>query len=116
MSKKQMSPKEAIKDAEKNGISFGKSEVLNNSDLSDKYAKVRITTMIDYLVKEKLKKEAESAGTKYQVLLNDILKQYFDKKSEKMFERRISKLEREIDTIKQKSSYKSTRKKESKAG
>jgi len=118
MNKKQMSPKEAIKDAEKNKISFGKDDQLDSLDLSKKYAKVRITTMIDLLLKEKLKEEAELAGTKYQILLNDIIKQYFDQKSENNLkvwvEEKLSKLERKIDTMER--TPKRSRKKESKAG
>ena len=101
---KSMTPEGAIQDAKKNGITFSKDSVLTETDLDKRFAKVRITTMIDLLLKEKLKKEAEFSGTKYQVLLNDILKQYFDRKDEAKIEERLKKVENTLEKILNKAS------------
>jgi len=96
---KMMSPEEAMKNAENNGISFSGENSLDEKSLDKRFAKVRITTMIDLLLKEKLKEEAALAGTKYQVLLNDILKQYFEKKEGLNLQKRLEKVENTLEKI-----------------
>ena len=56
-------------------IKFGKKDLLNESDLDPKNHKVRITSFIDGDVLAELKARAEQQGTKYQTLLNQLLRQ-----------------------------------------
>ncbi len=72
-------------------IKYGKKDLLNESDLDPKSHKVRITSFIDGDILVELKARAEQQGTKYQTLLNQLLRQAL-KDSASMAER-LKKLE-----------------------
>jgi uncharacterized protein (DUF4415 family) len=72
-------------------IKYGKKDLLNESDLDPKNHKVRITSFIDGDILVELKVRAEQQGTKYQTLLNQLLRQAL-KESASMAER-LKKLE-----------------------
>ena len=55
--------------------------------------KVRITTMLDGDILDKLKEMADSEKVKYQTLLNSILRDALFKKHNKSIESRLEKLE-----------------------
>ncbi len=56
-------------------IQYGKKDLLLESDLDPKNHKVRITSFIDSDVLAELKARAQEQGTKYQTLLNQLLRQ-----------------------------------------
>ena len=56
-------------------IKYGKKDLLNESDLDPKNHKVRITSFIDGDILVELKARAEQQGTRYQTLLNQLLRQ-----------------------------------------
>jgi len=56
-------------------VKYGKKDLLSESDLDPKNHKVRITSFIDGDILVELKARAEQQGTKYQTLLNQILRQ-----------------------------------------
>ena len=56
-------------------IKYGKMDLLNEGDLDPKNHKVRITSFIDGDILVELKARAEQQGTKYQTLLNQLLRQ-----------------------------------------
>ncbi len=62
--------------------------------------KVRITTYISEDVYRWLKKEADRTGTPYQILLNQKLRQVFDKENPDAIEARLRKLEEELKGLK----------------
>ncbi len=99
---KKMTPSAAMKDAKKRGLVFPKSDSLTDDDFNQKYARIRITTMIDLVLKEKLEEEANKLGTKYQTLLNDIIFQYFENKKNSNIASRLQKLEKEFLKLKKK--------------
>lgn len=72
-------------------IKYGKRDLLNETDLDPKNHKVRITSFIDGDILAELKARAEQQGTKYQTLLNQLLRQAL-KDSASMAER-LKKLE-----------------------
>jgi hypothetical protein len=57
-------------------LNYGKEDVLTDSDLDIRQAKIRITTMIDFDVYELLKDRAKLHGIGYQTLINKILGAY----------------------------------------
>lgn len=60
-----------------------------------KQAKVRITTYLDIEILDMLRQLATDAGSKYQSLLNQILRDYFFGKKEGLIAR-IERLEKEV--------------------
>ena len=54
-------------------ITYGTSK-LDPDEFDPKYVKIRITTFINLDVIEELKRKAKATGTKYQTLLNQILR------------------------------------------
>jgi predicted DNA binding CopG/RHH family protein len=54
---------------------YGKKDLLKETDLDPKNHKVRITSFIDGDLLVELKTRAEQQGTKYQTLLNQLLRQ-----------------------------------------
>ena len=67
MNKKKISKKK---------LNYGKENQLTESDLDIKNAKIRITTMIDMAVYDKLKSMAGEMGIGYQTLINSALQRY----------------------------------------
>ncbi len=73
-----------------------KGPSLKASDLRN--AKIRITTYLDKDILENLRQVAEDSGSKYQTVLNHILKDYlFGQK--KGLVARISKLEKAVSQL-----------------
>jgi len=62
--------------------------------------KIKITLCLDEDSLEKLKRMANENGSKYQTLLNHILKQYLA--NEETIEDRVTKLEQELKHVKSK--------------
>ena len=75
-------------------IKYGKKDLLNESDLDPKNHKVRITSFIDGDVLVELKARAEQQGTKYQTLLNQLLRQAL--KDSKSMSERLQRLEEAV--------------------
>ncbi len=59
----------------KKDIKYGKEELIDG-DLDIKESKVRITTMVDFMVLENLRAEASHKGIGYQTLINMILNEH----------------------------------------
>ena len=80
----------------KKPIKYSKKDNLENSDFS--VSKVRITTMIDKDLLVWLKKEAQKSDSKYQTLLNTILRQAKGTNPDRLadLEERLSELEKKI--------------------
>jgi hypothetical protein len=55
-------------------IVYGNVE-LDDDEFDPKYVKIRVTTFIDLEVVEALKKKAKTSKSKYQTLLNQILRE-----------------------------------------
>lgn len=72
-------------------VKYGKKDLLNESDLDPKSHKVRITSFIDGDILVELKERAEQQGTKYQTLLNQLLRQSL--KDSASLAERLKKLE-----------------------
>ena len=83
-----------MKSSKTDRIKYGKKDLLNESDLDPKNHKVRITSFIDGDILAELKARAEQQGTKYQTLLNQLLRQAL-KDSASMVER-LKKLEEAV--------------------
>ena len=64
-----------MKSSKAGKVKYGKKDLLKDSDLDPKNHKVRITSFIDGDVLAELKVRAEEQGTKYQTLLNQLLRQ-----------------------------------------
>ncbi len=80
-----------MKSSKTGKIKYGKKDLLDESYADPKNHKVRITSFIDGDVLLELKKRAEQQGTKYQTLLNQLLREAL-KDSQSMAER-LKKLE-----------------------
>ena len=80
--------KKKIKYAAKDGL----------EDTNFAVSKVRITTMIDKDLLDWLKREAEGQNSKYQTLLNNVLRQAKGTNPDRLsdLENRIAKLEKKI--------------------
>src|ERR1700685_3012947 len=80
----------------KKTIKYSKKDDLEESNFA--VSKVRITTMIDKDLLDWLKREAEGQNSKYQTLLNNVLRQAKGSKSDRLseLEPRPSKLEKKI--------------------
>jgi uncharacterized protein (DUF4415 family) len=83
-----------MKSSKTDKIKYGKKDLLNDSDLDPKNHKVRITSFIDGDILAELKTRAVQQGTKYQTLLNQLLRQAL-KDSASMAER-VKKLEEAV--------------------
>ncbi len=82
-------------------ITYGNADVDFPDSLNNREVKVRITAMIDGDVKSKLQRRAKEENTKYQTLLNQILRQHlFDEKNP--IEKRLEKIEGELSQLKEK--------------
>lgn len=75
-------------------IKYGKKDLLNENDLDPKNHKVRITSFIDGDILVELKARADQQGTKYQTLLNQLLRQAL--KDSKSVAERLQKLEEAV--------------------
>lgn len=80
-----------MKSSKTGKVKHGKRDLLNENYLDPKNHKVRITSFIDGDILSELKLRAEQQGTKYQTLLNQLLRQAL-KDSESLAER-LKKLE-----------------------
>ena len=78
----------------KNKIIHGKVEI-DEFEFEPRNVKVRVTTMIDLDVLQKLKKIAQSKKQKYQTLLNQMLRSFVDGKKEQDLELKIRQIVRE---------------------
>jgi len=81
-------PKKTIKYARKDGL----------EDSNFAVSKVRITTMIDKDLLDWLKREAEGQNSKYQTLLNNVLRQAKGSNPDRLseLETRLARLEKKI--------------------
>jgi uncharacterized protein (DUF4415 family) len=81
-------PKKTIKHSKKDGL----------EDTNFAVSKVRITTMIDKDLLDWLKREAEGHNSKYQTLLNNVLRQAKGSNPDRLseLETRLSRLEKKI--------------------
>jgi uncharacterized protein (DUF4415 family) len=75
-------------------IKYGKRDLLTEDDLEPKNHKVRITSFIDGDILVELKARAEQHGTKYQTLLNQLLRQAL--KDSSSLAERLQKLEEAV--------------------
>ncbi len=75
-------------------MKYGKKDLLDESYLDPRNHKVRITSFIDGDLLAELKSRAEQQGTKYQTLMNQLLRQAL-KDSESLAER-LKKLEKAV--------------------
>ena len=75
-------------------IKYGKKDLLTETDLDPKNHKVRITSFIDGDILVELKARAEQQGTKYQTLLNQLLRQVL--KDSASVTERLKKLEEAV--------------------
>jgi len=80
----------------KKTIKYSKSDGLEDSSFA--ISKVRITTMIDKDLLDWLKREAEGQNSKYQTLLNNVLRQAKGSNPDRLseLETRLSRLEKKI--------------------
>jgi uncharacterized protein (DUF4415 family) len=80
----------------KKTINYSKNDGLENSNFA--VSKVRITTMIDKDLLDWLKREAEGQDSKYQTLLNNVLRQAKGSNPDRLseLETRLAKLEKKI--------------------
>jgi hypothetical protein len=63
----------------KNNIQYGTRDLLEEDAFNPKKVKVRITTFVDEDVLMMLKNYAKKRGTKYQSVLNALLRSFFEK-------------------------------------
>ena len=85
------------KSKKNNDLNYGDKDILTDKDLEDENAKIRITTFIDLDVLKKLKTIAKKEKTKYQTLLNKLLREtLFDDNIQKKFERRLRVVEKKL--------------------
>jgi uncharacterized protein (DUF4415 family) len=84
MEKKKRAPIEMTYD---DGVTAGDVEVPGLDEALKAPGKLRITTMIDEDIYDKLREK--SGGKGYQTLLNAILRQYFSEDQDKAFERKV---------------------------
>ncbi len=77
-------------------IKYSKRDGLEDSNFT--ISKVRITTMIDKDLLDWLKREADAQNSKYQTLLNQVLRQAKGSNPDRLseLESRLSRLERKI--------------------
>ena len=75
-------------------IKYGKKDLLIEDDLDPKNHKVRITSFIDGDILVELKARAEQQGTRYQTLLNQLLRQAL--KDSASVAERLKKLEEAV--------------------
>lgn len=80
----------------KKNVKFVKTDGLEKSDFS--VSKVRITTMIDKDLLEWLKREAQKQNSKYQTLLNNVLRQAKGTNPDRLsdLESRLEEIEKKI--------------------
>lgn len=74
----------------KRNIQYGTKDILDNDVLDPRKVKIRITTFVDEDVLIKLKDYAKKRGSKYQTILNALLRTFFDKPSRNSKVRGIS--------------------------
>ncbi len=63
----------------KRNLNYGSKDLLDSDAFDAKKVKVRITTFVDEDVLEMLKSYAKNSGSKYQTVLNSLLRAFFDK-------------------------------------
>lgn len=63
----------------KRDIQYGTVDILDDDALDPKNVKVRITTFVDEDILIQLKQYAKKRGSKYQTILNSLLRSFFDK-------------------------------------
>lgn len=80
----------------KKTIKYARKDGLENSNFA--VAKVRITTMIDKDLLDWLKQEAKGQNSKYQTLLNNVLRQAKGSNPDRLseLENRLARLEKKI--------------------
>ncbi len=80
----------------KKTISYSKNDGLEDGNFA--VSKVRITTMIDKDLLDWLKREARGQDSKYQTLLNKVLRQAKGSNPDRLseLEKRLAKLEKKI--------------------
>jgi hypothetical protein len=84
----------------KRDIRYGTSDTLDKDAFDAKNVKVRITTFIDEDILIQLKQYAKKRGSKYQTILNSLLRSFFDKpekgsKIQGLSEERVRRIVRE---------------------
>ncbi len=79
--------------------SFGKGGILDPDEFDPKYCKVRITTFIDQDIYLELKRLADEQNTKYQTLLNNILRQGLCDTTAKQFQSQLKKLKANVKEL-----------------
>lgn len=63
----------------KRDIQYGTSDILDEEAFNPINVKVRITTFVDEDILIQLKAYAKKRGSKYQTILNSLLRSFFDK-------------------------------------
>jgi len=63
----------------KRGIQYEAADILGEDVFDPKNVKVRITTFVDEDILIQLKEYAKKRGSKYQTILNSLLRLFFDK-------------------------------------
>ena len=63
----------------KRDIQYGNVDILDEDAFDPRNVKVRITTFIDEDILIQLKDYAKKRGSKYQTILNSLLRSFFDK-------------------------------------
>jgi hypothetical protein len=63
----------------KRDIQYGSVDILDEDAFDPKNVKVRITTFVDEDILIQLKEYAKKRGSKYQTILNSLLRSFFDK-------------------------------------
>jgi len=76
-------------------IKYGKKDLLGPDTFNPKTAKERITIWLDEQVLDIFRKRAENEGTKYQSLINQVLRQSAHKPT---LVERIEQLEKKVGT------------------
>ncbi|MCC6278271.1 MAG: hypothetical protein IT289_10185 [Oligoflexia bacterium] len=88
----------SIKKTEKADIKYGKKDLLSDSDFESHKIGHRISIVIPEDVLLSLRDLAHKAGTKYQTLINKVLRDLVSGTSGSSMEERLSKLEKAVFT------------------
>lgn len=81
-----------------NELKENKKETISIRNMAKKTTKIKVTFNLDEDVVKKLKNLASDSGSKYQTLLNSILKEALFSRA--TYEERISNMEKELSEIK----------------
>ncbi len=86
----------SIKKAEKADIKYGKKDILSEDDFEPAKIGHRISIVIPEDVLMRFREMAENNGTKYQTLINKVLRDAASGATESSMEGRLSKLEKAV--------------------